>query len=985
MSSPLDHALSLLDMPINEVSSLCKLSSKGGKKGLTGQKIINMVKMIPLLGVEANLLPLTQSMMRLEVKVTPQFEWSAKYHGFSQAFWLLVEDENNERIYHHENLLLTKHKFLAPLQVDVIIPVFQTSLPSRFYVRLMSDSWVGCETLTPVSTKNLIVPVVHQTITPLNTDLPLLPIRSIGAPYYTFYPDYTTFNRLQTQVYNSLHNSDKSILLAAPTGSGKSLCIEMAIFRLMKTQPSGKCLYLAPVQEKLQHKYRTWKRRFGKSFKVTKLNDTNSNNKEIKKSDIIMCTPTQWDEMYRHYGDVGVRLIIVDAAHLVGEDRGLRMEALVTRAVYRSSEHKVRILLMTETLANPADFAEWIHAENFFNFSALSRPVKLVPHIQGFPGRHYVPKMNSMNKPAYAAIREYASSAEKPVVIFVSSRSQSRLTALDLISHAASDETIIAGDRVFLNCDDEYVQSVIETVSDRVLKHTLSFGIGLYHKMLSRSDREIVENMHSNGEIKVLVATSTSAWGLHSSSLVIVKGTEQFNAASRRYVDYEISDLLQMCHLAGRACRDGEGVVTLMVSEDKKAFLKRFISEPFSVESCLSKMTSEFLNSEIACGKISSSSDAVRWLKCSFFFRRLKRNPCFYGADGLDDDSINIHLEKMVQVNFRALKDFECVTDLGNHIVSTVLGRAAHKYNLDFRTPKQLLTAVQEIMEDIRYWLGTEGTTFAIDKLPADIEGAAVGKLLHAFSETPTFSQLPIRYEDDQVSLRLAEKLPWRTQAPDIVMNDRQKKRTVSPDMMSSPHVKCFLLLQAYISRSKMPSRDYSNDAVHVVDKAMILLDAVNFICSNPAHSNVADFTHMVERTRQVLREKKILSYGPVPKHSIRPTSAPKALKKDAAIFKPRKIRKADSVQDGEKLLSKMDRLPPDLVDLSQEERKKILGGRLFKMIKKSQPDRAPKITGMFLEMGDFALLHLLENPDVLESKVIEAVSLLDTHKTLAV
>jgi hypothetical protein len=43
-----------------------------------------------------------------------------------------------------------------------------------------------------------------------------------------------------------------------------------------------------------------------------------------------------------------------------------------------------------------------------------------------------------MNKPAYAAIQVH--SPLKPVLVFVASRRQTRLTALDLISHAAADE-----------------------------------------------------------------------------------------------------------------------------------------------------------------------------------------------------------------------------------------------------------------------------------------------------------------------------------------------------------------------------------------------------------------------------------------------------------------------------------------------------------------------------------------------------------------
>lgn len=50
---------------------------------------------------------------------------------------------------------------------------------------------------------------------------------------------------------------------------------------------------------------------------------------------------------------------------------------------------------------------------------------------QGYPGKFYCPRMNSMNKPAYAAICTH--SPTKPVLIFVSSRRQTRLTALELI------------------------------------------------------------------------------------------------------------------------------------------------------------------------------------------------------------------------------------------------------------------------------------------------------------------------------------------------------------------------------------------------------------------------------------------------------------------------------------------------------------------------------------------------------------------------
>ena len=73
-----------------------------------------------------------------------------------------------------------------------------------------------------------------------------------------------------------------------------------------------------------------------------------------------------------------------------------------------------------------------------FNFRPSVRPVPLEVHISGYPGKHYCPRMATMNKPTFAAIRTH--SPTKPVLVFVSSRRQTRLTALELISFLASED-----------------------------------------------------------------------------------------------------------------------------------------------------------------------------------------------------------------------------------------------------------------------------------------------------------------------------------------------------------------------------------------------------------------------------------------------------------------------------------------------------------------------------------------------------------------
>lgn len=175
-----------------------------------------------------------------------------------------------------------------------------------------------------------------------------------------------------------------------------------------------------------------------------------------------------------------------------------------------------------------------------------------------------------MNKPCFAAIKEY--SPAKPVLIFVASRRQTRLTAFDIISYAAAE----ANPKRFLKCNEEVVDAIINTVSDEALRHTLAFGIGLHHAGISSHDRDVVETMYLSGKIQVLVATSTLAWGVNTPAhLVIVKGTEYFDGKSSRYVDYPLTDVLQMIGRAGRPGFDDRGSAVVMSTEDKKPFYKK--------------------------------------------------------------------------------------------------------------------------------------------------------------------------------------------------------------------------------------------------------------------------------------------------------------------------------------------------------------------------------------------------------------------------
>ena len=157
------------------------------------------------------------------------------------------------------------------------------------------------------------------------------------------------------------------------------------------------------------------------------------------------------------------------------------------------------------------------------------------------------------------------------MLVFVSSRRQTRLTALDLISFCASQDN----PRQFLNMSEEEMNIATLSCNDKALKDVLPFGISIHHGGLNRVDREIVEKCFLEGKIQILVCTSTLAWGVNfPAHLVVIKGTEFFDGKLGRYVDYAITDVLQMMGRAGRPQFDKEGVACVLIHEPKKNFYK---------------------------------------------------------------------------------------------------------------------------------------------------------------------------------------------------------------------------------------------------------------------------------------------------------------------------------------------------------------------------------------------------------------------------
>ncbi|TSK34894.1 Activating signal cointegrator 1 complex subunit 3 [Bagarius yarrelli] len=765
-----------------------------------GLKVKQCVHQLPAMLMEATIQPITRTVLRVRLTITPDFKWNDQVHGsVGEPWWLWVEDPINNHIYHSEYFLLQKKQVVSgePQQVVFTIPIFEP-MPSQYYIRAVSDRWLGSESVCIINFQHLILPERHPPHTEL-LDLQPLPVTALGNREYESLYKFTHYNPIQTQIFHTLYHTDTNVLLGAPTGSGKTIAAEMAIFRVFNKYPTSKVVYIAPLKALVRERIEDWKVRIEEKLgrKVVELTgDVTPDMRAIAQADLIVTTPEKWDGVSRSWQNRSyvqkVAILIIDEIHLLGEDRGPVLEVIVSRTNFISSHTSktVRVVGLSTALANARDLADWlgIRQVGLFNFRPSVRPVPLEVHIQGFPGQHYCPRMASMNKPAFQAIRSH--SPAKPVLIFVSSRRQTRLTALDLIAFLATEDD----PKQWLHQDEKEMTDIIATVRDSNLKLTLAFGIGLHHAGLHERDRKTVEELFVNCKIQVLIATSTLAWGVNfPAHLVIVKGTEYYDGKTHRYVDYPITDVLQMMGRAGRPQFDDQGKAVILVHDIKKDFYKKFLYEPFPVESSLLAVLSDHLNAEIAAGTIASKQDAMDYITWTYFFRRLVMNPSYYNLEDTSHESINKYLSNLVE---KSLRDLECsycmeIQEDERTIEPLTYGRIASYYYLKHQTVRMFK-----------------------ERLKSEL---SIQELLSILTDAEEYAELPVRHNEDQLNSELAQRLPLQ----------------VNPNSFDSSHTKANLLLQAHFSRAQLPCTDYGTDTKTVLDNAIRICQAMLDVVAN--------------------------------------------------------------------------------------------------------------------------------------------------------
>lgn len=768
-----------------------------------GTVLTKLLDNFPTLSVETEIAPLNRDVLRIRLSIYPEFSWNDRHHGGSESFWVWVENSETSEIYHHEYFILGRKKLYDDHELNFTIPL-SDPLPSQIYVRVISDRWLGAETVSPVSFQHLIRPDTESVYTDL-LNLQPLPISALNNPLLEeiYGQRFQFFNPMQTQIFHLLYHTSANVLLGSPTGSGKTIAAELAMWWAFREKPGSKVVYIAPMKALVRERVQDWRKRLtgAMGLKLVELTGDNTpDTRTIRDADIIITTPEKWDGISRSWQTRDyvrkVSLVIIDEIHLLGGDRGPILEIIVSRMNYIASQSKgsVRLMGMSTACANASDLANWLGVkEGLFNFRHSVRPVPLEIFIDGFPEqRGFCPLMQSMNRPTFLAIKNH--SPEKPVIVFVASRRQTRLTAKDLINYCGMEDN----PRRFVRMSEDDLELNLARVKDDALREALNFGIGLHHAGLVESDRQLAEELFANNKIQILVATSTLAWGVNlPAHLVVVKGTQFFDAKIEGYRDMDLTDVLQMLGRAGRPQFDNSGIARIFTQDAKKAFYKHFLHTGFPVESTLHKVLDNHLGAEVSAGTITTKQDALDYLTWTFFFRRLHKNPSYYGLEIPAEDQNTMtarsiaqdFMVELVDTSLNDLAESSCVISdsATGEVESTPFGKIMSYYYLSHKTIRYLMSHAKRepTFQDVLSWM----------------------------CSATEFDELPVRHNEDLINAELAGNLPLSTES----MGDLP---------LWDPHVKAFLLLQAYMSRIDLPISDYVGDQTSVLDQGIRVIQA---------------------------------------------------------------------------------------------------------------------------------------------------------------
>lgn len=353
-----------------------------------------------------------------------------------------------------------------------------------------------------------------------------------------------------------------SLLLAAPTASGKSLVAFATIFATLER--GRKAIYIVPLRALASEKHRELQELAPPGIRVgLAIGDYDETPARLADLDILVTTSEKADSLLRHGHELFQRigLVVADEIHLIQDPgRGPTLEILLTKLRLRDAD--LQVLALSATVANADEVAAWLEAELV---ESDWRPIELRRGVAE-PGRIVWEdrSVDSIHESGAGPVVDLVRSTVErggSVLVFCNSRKGTEAeaeriaAALPRIQHQVMWPE---GDR--------------DTVSLELRLRTLMpKGVAFHHAGLTTRLRNFVEDQFKRGNLKVLTATPTLAAGVNlPARRVIIRDVFRF-AKGIGMVPIPNLEVNQMAGRAGRPQFDPHGEALVLAKDPDQA------------------------------------------------------------------------------------------------------------------------------------------------------------------------------------------------------------------------------------------------------------------------------------------------------------------------------------------------------------------------------------------------------------------------------
>ena len=593
-----------------------------------------------------------------------------------------------------------------------------------------------------------------------------------------------SLNRIQSRMVQSALRGQENLLLCAPTGAGKTNVALMCMLNLLGQHlredgsfelDAFKIVYIAPMKALVQECVQSFGKKlapFGVTVKELS-GDQNLTRQQIQETQLIVTTPEKWDIITRKSGERTytqlVRLMIIDEIHLLHDDRGPVLEALVARTIRQveTTREMVRLIGLSATLPNYEDVAAFLRVKpdkGLFFFDNSYRPVPLQQQYIGVTEKKALKRFQLMNEICYEKVIMQA--GRNQILIFAHSRAETAKTARALRDMAVENNAVSS----FVREDSaslEILREEAQAAKNADLKDLLPFGFAIHHAGMVRSDRTLVEDLFADKHVQVLVSTATLAWGVNlPAHTVILKGTQMYSPEQGRWVELSPLDIMQMMGRAGRYGMDSEGEGIIITAHSELQFYLSLMNQQLPIESQFIKKLPDMLNAEVVLGSVQTVREAASWLAYTYLYVRMLRNPGLYGISADDVEKDPTLLQRRIDLV---------------HSAATLLD----KHNLlryDRKTGGFQVTALGRVAS--HYYVSHSSISVFNEFLKPTMTDIEIFRL---FSLSGEFKYIVVREEEKLELMKLVNRVPVPVK-----------------ESIEESSAKVNVLLQAYISRLRL-------------------------------------------------------------------------------------------------------------------------------------------------------------------------------------